>query len=116
MYVSIYDLQSGWRAAADYQHTSSSLSVGTSWNINTTTSPTPTQTTRAVGSTASESGCGASWTGHHVHQIAGSFVLRSYPDHTTCNVDEAPVTNDVSDCWVGSGYKQGDITWQLFFP
>lgn len=45
-----------------------------------------------------------------------TFTLRSYPDHTTCNVDDAPVTNNVTDCWVGASYKQGDRTWWLPYP
>lgn len=109
-HVSVYDNNGGWRATATYLHTSSSF---TNHSINISTSRYGlVSTTEPLGTTANESGCGSSWSGHHVHQIAdGGWTLRSYPDHRTCN--RPTIT---TDCWVGSGYKQGDIAWSQWVP
>ncbi len=110
------DINGGFQTGTHYYHTSNSIAPDTTFNINANPG-TWTWTTRTLGSTANEAGCGLSWGGYHVHQIAGSgWALRSYPDHTTCNVDDPPVTNNVTDCWVGANYKQGDKTWWLPFP
>ena len=114
--VDVSDVYGGFQTGTHYYHTWNSIANGTTWNINAA-SGYWTSTNKTLGSTASEAGCGETWSGYHVHQLAGSgWTLRSYPDHSTCNVDEAPVTNNVSDCWVGAGYKQADRTWWLNTP
>ena len=114
--VDLSDVLGIFQTGTHYLHTSNSIANGTTFNINSAVGVWTT-TTKTLGNTATETGCGASWSGHHVHQIAGQgWTKRSYPDHTTCNVDELPVTNNVTDCWVGAGYKQGDRTWWLNFP
>lgn len=107
--ISMYDDWGAWRAGAIYLHTQNSITHGTTFNIGAGYN-VYSWTTQQVGSTADETNC-TNWSGHHVHQIADTWFLRNYPDHSTCNRP-----NITTDCWVGAGYSQGDTTWTLLFP
>ena len=99
-----------------YYHTDDSL---TTFNQNINTQQyNLVWTTKAIGSTATESGCGATWTGLHVHQLSdGGWILWNYPDHSTCNKDyPTPFTNNVTDCWVSNSYYMGYNDWSVPYP
>lgn len=116
MYASVYDNTATWRAGVWYYHTDDSLS---SYNQDINTQQyNLVSTSKAIGTTANESGCGSSWTGHHVHQMSdGGWTLANYPDHSTCNKDyPEPFTNDVSDCWVSNSYHMGYANWSVPYP
>ena len=109
VYVSIYDNLAGLQAGTEFLHTSPSITNHKTWYISTSTLGVVT-TTEPLGSTANESGCSA-WTGHHVHQKVEGWVLRSYPDHSTCNRPDI-----TTDCWVGAAHKQADKNWSIWVP
>lgn len=117
MYASVYDNASTWRAGNYYVHTTNGVGSGASVYINAQ-QYSRVSTSSAIGSTASESGCGDSWYGYHVHQqIDSGWTIANYPDHTTCNKDyPAPFSNNVSDCWVSNGYYMGYADWSVAYP
>ncbi|MGE3075194.1 MAG: hypothetical protein AB7N24_15675 [Dehalococcoidia bacterium] len=115
MYSSVSDNHPTWRAGVWYYHTDDSLTSHTEY-INTQ-QYNIVSTTKAIGTTADEDDCGDTWSGYHVHQLSdGGWTLASYPDHSTCNVDAAPVTNNVTDCWVSNSYKMGYANWAVAYP
>lgn len=106
--VNVYDNSATWRAGVVYLHASNSVSNGTTFDINAGYLSFAS-TTRAIGATASESGCGSSWTGYHVHQeTGGGWGKVNYPDHTSCN--KPTIT---SGCSLGSGSAMFDAWWTL---
>jgi hypothetical protein len=116
MYASVYDNAATWRAGVWYLHTDDSLtSFGQDIN---TQQYNLVSTSKAIGTTANETGCGSSWTGYHVHQMSdGGWTLWNYPDHSTCNKDyPEPFTNDVSDCGVSNSYYMGYANWSVAYP
>jgi hypothetical protein len=67
VHVRVYDNLDNYRAIAYYLHTANSIADGTEFPIYSGVF-TMTSTTKAIGSTADETGCGSSWTDHHVHK------------------------------------------------
>lgn len=110
IHASWYDNTSTWHNGASYVHISNSIQDDTSFYINTSQYGY-VSTTRALGSTASESGCTA-WTGQHVHQESdGSWTLANYPAHSTCNRP-----NITTECWVSNSYYMGSSIWSVPYP
>lgn len=107
IYAEWYDNNALLRNRTHYIHTSNTISDGTSFYINTSQYGF-VDTTRALGTTANESGCTA-WTGYHLHQqMISNWTIANYPDHSTCNQP-----NITDDCWVANSYYMGYASWQV---